>query len=333
MVTAARRSTGYNVLLSARIGKPDITRRVTELVTQQGLRFQQIILKPNGTEQRSAEWKAEEFKRLLKQTGATSVVLYDDDFRNVEALAQAAVAYDVGLRVVHGSGMSSPVACTQEEYISMSPRTGRAVSPDAKGNTPMKKHVPTQFVAPAEVVAEAFGLRGGAGTVGFDYCTDTKRWVLSHSGRREVSPLSTADVYRIYRAASAYKELDATRRASVEQTEASSKRESCVASARLMRAETADPTKLQEAVKLLQSVDFGQDPTKGLPVLEKARGLVLEGGVQPTDIELAIRSWSEPNGADKAKGFIYGPSGRGSNKGALTDLAAVLEKSKTGAEN
>lgn len=101
-------------------------------------------------------------------------------------------------------------------------------------------------------------------------------------------------------------------------------------SARFVMAETFSAEKVAEAVKLLQSVDFGQDPTKGLPVLEHARKLVVESGVVPTDIEMAIRTWAED--PEKARGFIYGPSGRGSGNGAIADLAAMVETAKVSAQ-
>lgn len=89
-------------------------------------------------------------------------------------------------------------------------------------------------------------------------------------------------------------------------------------------------TLLQKAVALLQQVDFGQDPSRGIPLLEQARKLIQDAGVQPVDVELAIRTWAD--NPTQAQGFIHGPSNRGSGKGALADLLALVEKLKQGAK-
>ena len=80
--------------------------------------------------------------------------------------------------------------------------------------------------------------------------------------------------------------------------------------------------KIEQVIRLLQSLDWGQDPTTLVPVLERARNLLHALHIKPTDVELAIKE--DTTDATKAQKFIEGPSGRASGKGAIGDLQALL---------
>lgn len=75
---------------------------------------------------------------------------------------------------------------------------------------------------------------------------------------------------------------------------------------------------VEGVVKILKSIDFGHTNNVDLDKLELAADSLRSCGVVPKDVEGAIRYFqTDP---EKARNFIYGPSGRGSNKGALVDL-------------
>jgi hypothetical protein len=196
----------------------------------------------------------------------------------------------------------------------------RVLSSRRRGSAVMSKQVPKLFVASAEAVADVFGLSTvTTEKVGFSY--ENQHWVVSHRGQRVVSPLRTSEVYAIYQA---------SRRPRPKAPRAET---SDLALALLREAGVSAEerkTLLQAAVKQLQAVDFGQGPDSGIPYLEKARALVLEAGVEPVDIEQAIRTWADD--PDQAQGFIHGPSNRGSGKGALADLLEAIEQLKQGSE-
>lgn len=82
---------------------------------------------------------------------------------------------------------------------------------------------------------------------------------------------------------------------------------------------------LQAAIKALRSIDWGQPPNGQLKRLEKVSDTLSKVGIEPVDVNLAISNWSKGY-ADEARKFVEGPSGRGSNKGAIKDLQAMLTK-------
>lgn len=88
--------------------------------------------------------------------------------------------------------------------------------------------------------------------------------------------------------------------------------------------------KLEQTIDVLQSIDFGIDPNTILPLLERARKMLMELDIKPTDVELAIRELAANK--EKAEKYIKGPSGRGSGKGAIGDLQAILAQWKGQAE-
>jgi hypothetical protein len=84
---------------------------------------------------------------------------------------------------------------------------------------------------------------------------------------------------------------------------------------------------IEQVIALLQDVDFGHRTEKELSKLEKASSMLSAAGVKPVDIDMAIRYWgTDPK---KTKAFIYGPSGRGTNRGALRDLQDILHNHRT----
>lgn len=80
------------------------------------------------------------------------------------------------------------------------------------------------------------------------------------------------------------------------------------------------------AIKWLSSVDFGKPSDAGLRTLERASDLLKKIGIKPVDVDLAISEFSKD--PEKAKKYISGPSGRGSNKGAIRDLQAMIGEEK-----
>ena len=82
--------------------------------------------------------------------------------------------------------------------------------------------------------------------------------------------------------------------------------------------------KLEQVIRVLQSLDWGQDPAVLVPVLERARNLLHTLHIEPTDVELSIKEIN--TNKEKAQKFIEGPSGRASGKGAIADLQVLVNK-------
>jgi hypothetical protein len=84
---------------------------------------------------------------------------------------------------------------------------------------------------------------------------------------------------------------------------------------------------IRKALQHLRDVDFGR-PDEVIPHLTSAADLLDSCGVKPTDVELAMKSFTmDP---ERSKNFIYGPSGRGSNRGAIVDLTDMLDELEHG---
>lgn len=81
---------------------------------------------------------------------------------------------------------------------------------------------------------------------------------------------------------------------------------------------------IQIAIKWLNTVDFGKPSNIGLETLERVSSLLKKIDIEPVDVDLAISEFTKD--PEKAKKFIHGPSGRGSNKGAIRDLQAMMGK-------
>lgn len=76
---------------------------------------------------------------------------------------------------------------------------------------------------------------------------------------------------------------------------------------------------LRKALELLKSVDFGApDRESQLRRLEEASAALEALGLKSPDLELAIGEFT--TNPDRAKDLIYGPTGRGNNRGALPEL-------------
>jgi hypothetical protein len=84
---------------------------------------------------------------------------------------------------------------------------------------------------------------------------------------------------------------------------------------------------IEKVIGILQDVDFGHRTEKELKKLERASALLTAAGIKPVDIDMSIRYWSTD--PERAAAFLYGPSGRGTNKGALRDLQTILHSHKT----
>ena len=82
---------------------------------------------------------------------------------------------------------------------------------------------------------------------------------------------------------------------------------------------------LPKLIQYLQDIDFGHGGEDTIKKLENTSTMLAALGIKPIDVDLAIGEASKGNW-EKARSYIYGPSGRGSNLGALGDLQALVEK-------
>lgn len=158
--------------------------------------------------------------------------------------------------------------------------------------------LPKDFQVQHRCMCEAYGMPCAEGPpIFFKKVKDG--WKVGFKGGLKPSPFTDEDVARV-----------------VEQCK--------VATARLKKSDAKRDEGLRAAIEYLQDVDFGKPTEEGLTTLEKASAMVADLGIKPVDIDLAIRHFkTDPQ---QAKAFIYGPSGRGSNKGAIRDLQAMIEK-------
>jgi hypothetical protein len=79
---------------------------------------------------------------------------------------------------------------------------------------------------------------------------------------------------------------------------------------------------VRRALQHLRDIDFGR-PDEVIPHLTAALDQLESCGVEAPDVRLALKYFTmDP---EKAKSFIYGPSGRGSNRGAIVDLTDQLD--------
>jgi len=79
---------------------------------------------------------------------------------------------------------------------------------------------------------------------------------------------------------------------------------------------------IRNALQDLRDVDIEFGGERNLSLMEHASFALKRCGIQNKDIELAIQNYtSHP---DVSKKYLYGPSGRGSNLGAVTDLINLL---------
>lgn len=84
---------------------------------------------------------------------------------------------------------------------------------------------------------------------------------------------------------------------------------------------------LQRALQYLRGLDFGR-PKEAVSPLNAALDQLEQCGQKSQDVELALKSITmDP---EKARKFIYGPSGRGSNRGAIVDLTDQLDQLENG---
>jgi hypothetical protein len=84
---------------------------------------------------------------------------------------------------------------------------------------------------------------------------------------------------------------------------------------------------LRTALKHLRALDFGR-PDRVVPQLNAALDQLEQCGQDSKDVRLALKSFTmDP---DQARNFIYGPSGRGSNRGAIVDLTDQLDQLEHG---
>lgn len=81
---------------------------------------------------------------------------------------------------------------------------------------------------------------------------------------------------------------------------------------------------LRRAIELLKNVDFGHEAEQDLLRLEMATDLLNQNGIRSEDLDLAISNFkSDP---EKARLHLYGPSGRGSNRGAMAHLLELMKQ-------
>jgi len=74
---------------------------------------------------------------------------------------------------------------------------------------------------------------------------------------------------------------------------------------------------LFKAIELLSEVPLTLDN------IQKARDIVMEHKIVPTDLDLAIKRM-ETLDIDGAKKYIYGPSNRGSGLGVIKDIIEIV---------
>lgn len=79
---------------------------------------------------------------------------------------------------------------------------------------------------------------------------------------------------------------------------------------------------IRDALSYLRQVDIEFGGENNYTYLESASDLLTGCGIPTDDIDLAIKNYAHY--PDKAKKYLYGPSGRGSNKGAVSELIDLL---------
>ena len=82
---------------------------------------------------------------------------------------------------------------------------------------------------------------------------------------------------------------------------------------------------LVKIVDYLKGIDFGHESESEIKKLENVSTMLAALGIKPTDVDLAVSELSKGN-VEEARAYIYGPSGRGSNLGAIKDLQNIITK-------
>lgn len=84
---------------------------------------------------------------------------------------------------------------------------------------------------------------------------------------------------------------------------------------------------LPKIIQYLKDIDFGHGSEDELKKLENVSTMLAALGIEPTDVDLAISAAGKDDW-EKARNYVYGPSGRGSNLGALEDLQNMISNKK-----